>query len=97
MFSPQLSTSISIQEIHGCRYGPHSGSPRLFPYVSGIWTHCHLEGGQLLGVDDSLVNGVGLRQVDHFAERGGDKKHYEAVKDEITILVYIHDRPKDQS
>lgn len=49
------------------------------------WTHCHLEGGQLLGVDDSLVNGVGLRQVNHFAERGGENKYYQAVKDEITI------------
>lgn len=54
----------------------------LFQHVSGNRTHCHLEGGQLLGVDDSLVNGVGLREVDHFAERGGDKKHYKAVKDE---------------
>lgn len=86
MFSPQLSTNISIQEINGCRYGRLFGGPRLFQHVSGNQTHRHLEGGQLLGVDDSLVNGVGLRQVDHFAERGGDKKDYEAVKDEITIL-----------
>lgn len=37
-------------------------------------THCHLEGGQFLdvGVDDSLVNGVRLRQVDHFAAREQD-------------------------
>lgn len=38
-------------------------------------THRHLEGGQLLGVDDSLVNCVGLRQVDHFAERGSKIEH----------------------
>lgn len=86
MFSPQLSPGISFQEINGCGYGRLCGSPRMFQHVSGNRTHCHLEGGQLLGVDDSLVNGVGLRQVDHFAERGGDKKHYEAVKDEITIV-----------
>lgn len=32
-------------------------------------THCHFEGGEFLRVDDSFVNRVRLRQVDHFAER----------------------------
>lgn len=50
-------------------------------------THCHLEGGHLLGVDDSLVNRVGLRQIDHFTETGGKmKNHYKAMKDNFTIL-----------
>lgn len=32
-------------------------------------THCHFEVGKLLGVDNSFVNRVRLRQVDQFAER----------------------------
>lgn len=32
----------------------------------GHVTHCHFEVGELLGVDDSLVDRVRLRQVDHF-------------------------------
>lgn len=32
-------------------------------------THSHFEGGKFLCVDDSIIYGVGLRQVDHFAER----------------------------
>lgn len=47
--------------------------------------HRHLEGGQLLGVDHSLVNRVRLRQVDHFTETGGkERSHYKAIKDKLT-------------